>query len=86
VQSRRHWAVVGSFVDDAILHFAPWEGATSQYVMAAGKTAWVLGVDETGAFYQVIWGCEHHWVLVETMGPNYDEVWQGHALPTEIVE
>ena len=79
-------AVVGSFVATTQVYFAPEAGATSDIVMEAGKTAWVYGVDASGAFYQVMLSGQFFWVPVETMGPNYDEVWNGTPLPTGVVE
>jgi hypothetical protein len=39
-----------------------------------GKTAWVLGVDESGVYYMILWGCQTLWVPVGVMGPDNDAV------------
>jgi len=79
-------AVVGSFVLPASFYFKPGVAAGSGYGAAPGQTAWVLGVDESGEYYKIAWGCNYLWVLTSTMGPNYDKVWNGAPLPTTVVE
>ncbi len=79
-------AVVGSFVTTTPAYFAPESDAATNIVLAAGKTLWVFGVDESGGFYKVMIAGKFFWVPVETMGPNFDEVWQGHSLPTNTVD
>lgn len=79
-------AVVGKFLSYTPLYFAPIEGATSgQYTMNAGQSLYVFGVDESGKFYKVLMSGQFFWVPVESMGPNYDDVWQGWPLPTDVV-
>ena len=77
-------AVVGAFLTNTALQGTP--GVDSPYVVDAGQTAWVLGVDASGMYYKVVWACGYYWVPVSSMGPNYDEVWDGHPLPTNVVE
>ena len=79
-------AVGGSFVQNAETYWKPGEGINPPVVIEAGNTAHVLGVDATGAYYKIIWGCQYLWVPVGTMGPNFDDVWNGAPLPTEVVE
>ena len=79
-------AAVGRFTADAPTYWAPGQPTAPQVTIPAGKTAWVLGMDASGAYYQIIWACDLLWVPVETMGPNYDEVWNGTPLPTGVVE
>jgi hypothetical protein len=79
-------AVGGSFVQNAETYWKPGETVSPSVVIDAGNTAHVLGVDATGAYYKIIWGCQYLWVPVETMGPNFDDVWNGAPLPTEVVE
>jgi len=79
-------AVVGSFVLPANFYFEPGVAAASGYGATPGQTAWVLGVDKSGEYYKIVWGCATLWVLTSTMGPNYDEVWNGAPLPTTVVE
>ncbi len=79
-------AVVGSFVTTTPAYFAPQSDAVTSIVLAAGKTLWVFGVDEGGEFYKVMISGRFFWVPVETMGPNFDAVWQGHPLPTNTMD
>ncbi len=79
-------AVVGAFVANAPLYWEPDQLVQPYTEIAAGNTAWVLGVDESGEFYKIIWVCNLVWVPVGTMGPNYDAVWNGTPLPVGVVE
>ena len=79
-------AVVGSFVVTTPAYFEPRADAATDIVLTVGKTLWVFGVDASGEFYKVMISGRFFWVPVETMGPNFDEVWQGRPLPTDIVE
>ncbi len=78
-------AVVGAFVADAEVYWAPGKLVEPDTTITAGNTAWVLGVDETGAYYKIVWVCQYLWVPVSTMGPNFDKVWNGTPLPTGVV-
>jgi len=78
-------AVVGAFVVNTPIYWAPRADAATTTVMVAGKTAWVYGVDASGAYYKVMLSGKFFWVPVSTMGPNYDAVWQGRPLPTGVV-
>lgn len=49
------------------------------------KAFWVIGLDESGDWYKIMIGCQSLWVPASTMGPNYDEVWNGTPLPTRVV-
>jgi hypothetical protein len=77
-------AVVGTFLFDTALQGTP--GDNSPYVVDAGQTAWVLGMDESGMYYKIVWACGYYWVPVGSMGPNFDEVWNGYPLPTTVVK
>lgn len=77
--------VVGAFVTWADFYYEPGQLIDPQIGVPAGKTAWVLGMDESGEYYQILWANTTVWVLAETMGPNYDEVWNGAPLPTGVV-
>ena len=79
-------AVGGAFVTDTPIYFAPRTDAATDIVMEQGKTVWVYGVDASGAFYKVMLAGKLFWVPVNTLGPNYDEVWNGTPLPTNVVE
>lgn len=79
-------AVVGSFVAPADLYSAPGVPVEPWVGVTPGQTAWVLGLDASGEYYQIAWGCQRLWVPAEAMGPNYDSVWNGMPLPTNGVE
>ena len=79
-------AVVGLAIDNARLYWDPGYALEPPLVLELGKTAWVLGVDETLNYYRIIWVCNRLWVPIGTMGPNPDAVWMSHPLPTEIVD
>lgn len=78
-------AVGGRFLADAQAYWAP-DRAIPGVTIAAGKSARVLGMDASGRYYQIIWGCQKLWVPVHAMGPNFDSVWNGAPLPTVVVE
>jgi hypothetical protein len=78
-------SVVGSFVTTTPAYFAPSANAVTPITIAAGKTLWVLGVDSSGDFYKVVMAGRYFWVPVDTMGPNFDNVWQGRPLPTNVI-
>ena len=77
---------MGAFTADAMTYWEPGKLTNPLVTIPASNTAWVLGKDATGAYYEIIWVCDLLWVPVETMGPNYDEVWNGAPLPTDIVD
>jgi len=83
-------AVVGAFVSDTLLYAEPdlssGIGLSIGHTAAEPKTAWVIGMDASGQFYQIAWACNYLWVPVSSIGPNYDEVWDGTPLPTDIVD
>ncbi len=79
-------AVVGTFTTSTPLYFQPEASSASTYSMRAGQSLWVFGLDESGEFYQVLLSGRIYWIPVDTMGPDFDAVWQGHPLPTNIVE
>lgn len=79
-------AVVGSFVADAPVYWKPGELTNPLVTIPAGNTAWVLGQDASGQYYKIIWVCDLVWVPKATVGPNYDAVWNGAPLPTNVVE
>jgi hypothetical protein len=79
-------SVVGAFVTDAPVYSDPGVLTNPQITIEAGKTYWVLGVDATGQYYAIYIACSRVWVPVSSMGPNYDDVWQGRPLPTVVIE
>jgi hypothetical protein len=78
-------SVVGKFTESALMYAEPSVPTGPEIFLSPGESAWVIGVDESGEFYKIIWACEYRWVRVGTMGPNYDGVWNGRPLPTGTV-
>jgi len=79
-------AVVGEIKENTSAYWGPSLDAETDTVLEIGKTWWVLGTDESGSWYQLLVSCEPVWVPASVMGPNFDEVWNGHPLPTDVVE
>ena len=79
-------AAVGTFVADTTVLWGPDANAMTTLTMPAGKTAWVLGVDDSGQFYKFAWSCSYLWAPVSMLGPNFDAVWDGTPLPISVVE
>lgn len=75
-------SVVGAFVSEAVAEWSPGKQTEPPVVFTPGKTAWVTGLNESGTHYQIAYGCNCLWVPVNSMGPNYDAVWNGAPLPT----
>ncbi|MCC6798749.1 MAG: thrombospondin type 3 repeat-containing protein, partial [Anaerolineae bacterium] len=81
-------AVVGVFVRAAPLHWAASADALLQPPQSvdAGKSAWTFGLDQTGAYRQILWGCKTLWVPANTMAPNPDATWHSAPLPEDMVQ
>ena len=79
-------AVGGTFVADAPVYWEPGELTSPLVTIGAGNSARVIGLDAMGQYYKIIWVCDLVWVPKATMGPNYDAVWNGAPLPTEVVD
>ena len=79
-------AVVGTFTQDSELYYEPGNLLEPFTVVEAGKSYWVAGQDESGMYRKVLIACTWVWVRAETVGPNFDEVWNGTPLPTTVVE
>jgi len=79
-------AVVGSFVADAPVYWKPGDLTNPLVTIKAGNTAWVLGQDASGQYYKIVWVCDLVWVPKASLGPNYDAIWNGKPLPTEVVQ
>jgi hypothetical protein len=79
-------SVVGTFVAGTDLYWLPNMDTATGKEMAAGQSLWVSGLDESGMFYQVLLSGQWFWAPVETLGPTYDDVWNGTPLPTQVVE
>jgi hypothetical protein len=78
------WSVVGTFVENTELNYAPMAGAGTGKVMTIGQTLWVTGMDSTQSWYKVVLSGTFLWVPVSSMAPNFDKVWQGEPLPGEV--
>jgi collagen type VI alpha len=77
-------AVLGRMEFSQRAYWAP-EKITPEVVINGG-TYYVLGIDETGAWYQILLLCNRLWVPVDTMTPAYGDVnWNGRPLPTNVI-
>lgn len=79
------WSVMGQFVTATELLYAPDANAGTGVSMAAGKTLWVLGLDESGAYRQVVLNGSYLWVPAASMSPVETWPWNGRGLPGEVV-
>jgi hypothetical protein len=82
-------SVVGSLLMPSMTYWAPNLDAATEVplgVTPSSKSYWVIGQDAGHAFYQIALACDYLWVPEETMGPNYDVVWNGTPLPTRVVK
>lgn len=79
-------SVVGQFTSNAEVYWTPGETVSPSLYIEAGKTYYVAGQDASEQYYKVLISCDWVWVLKSTVGPNYDDVWQGQPLPQDIVE
>ena len=78
-------AVVGTFTAPTPLYFTDDAISASMYHMEAGQSLWVLGINEAGTFYKVVLSGQMFWVPRRSIGPNYDNLWQGTPLPITVV-
>ena len=74
-------AVMGTFIADTSLHFAPRADALTGYSMRAGQSLWVYGQDASGQYYQVLLSGRLYWVPASQVSPTYTSPWNGHPLP-----
>lgn len=77
-------AVGATITEDTPVYWKPDE--MSDETFAAGLNVRALGVDESGMYTKVLFACGYYWVPSSVIGPNYDDVWQGAPLPTDMVE
>ena len=80
------WAAGATLVRDAMLYAMPGQPVTPEIVLPAGKNVIVLGMDESGQYYKVVFAATYLWVEADALGPNYDAVWGGAPLPTQVVD
>jgi hypothetical protein len=78
-------AVGAAFVADAPVYWTPGQLTSPLVTLQAGKTVRAIGLDSTGQYYKILFQCQFLWVPVNTLGPNYDNVWNGAPLPTAVV-
>ncbi len=78
-------AVVGTFVTNVELLWMPDGSAGTEIVMTTGKSLWVVGMDETGMYYKVLLSGQPFWVPAASIGPTFNDVWNGTPLPTTVV-
>jgi hypothetical protein len=79
-------AVVGTFLADTPLYYAPDLSSVTTTTMKAGKTLWVFGVNADATFYQVVLSGQKLWVPVKVLGPTAAAPWNGWPLPTTVVQ
>jgi hypothetical protein len=77
-------SVGGTFVSDTAIYWAP--GEATAHTIEAGKNVLVTGLDASGMYYQFIYVCDYLWAPVNTLGPNYENPWNGAPLPAGVVE
>ncbi|NDJ75335.1 MAG: hypothetical protein GYB65_03670 [Chloroflexi bacterium] len=80
------YAVGGQINYTADVYWGPSEAQITKplVVLEPGTTVWVLGPDETGEYYRILFAGDYLWVKSGTLGPNFDEVWQGTPLPSNV--
>ena len=74
-------AVVGKFVANAPVYWAPGKLANPEVTIPAGMTAWVFNLDPGGQYYRVLWACSIIYVPRVALAPNPDTVWHNAPLP-----
>lgn len=74
-------AVVGQFQTNTPAYWSPNNLVLPLTVLPTGKTAWVFGMDASRLYYLIQWSRDYLWVPVRALGPNYDRLWNGAALP-----
>jgi hypothetical protein len=78
-------AVVGRLNANTQALWAPSFRAPTDTILEVGTTWWVLGTDTSGRFYEILVSCQPVWVPASAMGPNFDEVWNGRPLPSDVI-
>ncbi|NDJ75334.1 MAG: hypothetical protein GYB65_03665 [Chloroflexi bacterium] len=80
------YAVGGQIVYDTDVYWGPAADQITDplVTLEAGTTVWVYGPDETGAYYRIMFAGQMLWVPAGALSPNYDDVWQGTPLPSNI--
>ncbi len=79
-------AVSGAFTQDAQIYWAPGKLVEPLMTIPAGNTYLVAGEDATHMYRKILIACNWVWVLKDKVGPNFDAVWNGKPLPTDVVE
>jgi len=80
------WAVGGTFTQDALLYAKPGKATVPAVVLPEGKSVMVLGLDASGQYYKIVFAARYLWVKTDVIGPNFDAVWRGTPLPTQVVD
>ena len=78
-------AAMGTFTTTTALYATPNAEAATSYMMDAGQSLWVFGLDSSGAFYQVLLSGQTYWVPVGSIGPTFSPPWDGAPLPTTVI-
>lgn len=79
-------AVGGLFVADAPVYWKPGKLTDPRVTIKAGNTAWVIRLDASRQYYEIIWSCQYVWVPAHTLAPNPDAVWKSRPLPDGLVQ
>lgn len=79
-------AVMGQFIADAPLYWAPGQLVVPGLTIQAGKTYLVIGQDASGQYRKILLQCQFLWVPFGSVGPNPDAVWNNTPLPTTVVK
>lgn len=79
-------AVGGKFTENSELYWMPGEVVAPAIVMEIGKNVRVIGLDASGDYYKILYGCTFAWVRAGTIGPNPESPWNSAPLPVDIVD
>lgn len=75
-------AVVGTFIQNALLYWTPGGETYPKIIIEGGKSYWVDGLDASGMYRHVLITCQWYWVEIDKVGPTYTYPWNGMPLPT----
>jgi hypothetical protein len=78
------WAVGGRLLTGSDLYYDDAATASTGVGVEAGKSITVLGRDATASWWRVWWACNLYWMPAEVLGPNFDAVWNGTPLPSNL--
>jgi hypothetical protein len=79
-------AVMGQFVADALIYYAPGKLIVPNLTIPAGKTYLVIGQDASGQYRKILLQCKFVWVPFASVGPDPEALWNNKPLPTTVVD